>query len=305
VVVLTPFVIYEAATQHNVFGIFNYGGWDLAMVRDGEVRASGPFSHSILAGTFGSVVAPVFAASFLGRKKQRRLFGAACVGATIVTLASGSSGPLIAWAFGILGWGLWRVRRSMRPILWSVVAVAVVVHFIREKPIWHLIVRVSSVTGGTGYHRYKLIDAFITRFPEWALVGTDNTAYWGWGLQDTTNQYVAEGVTGGLVTLILFIMVLRRGFGQLRDARNVFERLDGPKSLWTLLAWGSSVSLAAHTVSFISVSYFGQMQNFFFFFIAMIPALGKFKNPKRATSPATRPSRSAHTPLRATHARAG
>jgi hypothetical protein len=74
--------------------------------------------------------------------------------------------------------------------------------------------------------------------------------------------------------------------------------------LWALLAWGSSVSLAAHCVSFISVSYFGQMQNFFFFFVAMIPALAKFKRSKRAMSPEARRSQRAPTPLPATGVRA-
>ena len=68
------------------------------------------------------------------------------------------------------------------------VFLAVVIHFIREKPVWHLILRLSVITGGTGYHRYQLIDAFINNFSEWALAGTDGTAHWGWGLQDTTNQ---------------------------------------------------------------------------------------------------------------------
>ena len=176
-----------------------------------------------------------------------------------------------------------------------------VIHFVREKPIWHLLLRLSSITGGTGQHRYYLVDAFIRRFDEWALFGTSNTAHWGFGLQDTTNRYVAEGVSGGLVTLVLFIAVLRTSFVQLRRARLVFERREGPKSLSALLAWGSSVSLTVHCVSFISVSYFGQMVQFFVFFVATVPAIAQFSRRKRVKSRAAPLAAKTPTPIPATH----
>ena len=124
-------------------------------------------------------------------------------------------------------------------------------------------------------------------------------------MEDTTNQYVMEGTSGGFATLVLFIVVLRTSFVQLRRTRNVFEHLEGPTSLWALLAWGCSVSLAAHCVSFISISYFGQMQIFFFFFIATIPGLAKFKRPKRVNSRAAPLSAGAPMPIPATRLRSG
>jgi hypothetical protein len=297
VLVLSPFFLYESVAGHNVFGIFDYLGFDAVAVRSGRARSQGPFSHPILAGTFGAVAMPMFISIFLGHRNERILFASACVGATIITVASGSSGPVVAWGVGAFGWGIWRFRKHMRLMLQAAVFMAVVIHFVREKPIWHLVLRLSSITGGTGRHRYYLIDAFIRRFNEWALIGTDNTANWGWGLQDTTNQYVAEGIRGGLATLVLFMVVLRISFVQLRLARNVFERLEGPKSPWALLAWGSSVSLAVHCVSFISVSYFGQMVQFFVFFLATVPAFARFRRPKRVKSPAASLSASAPRPI--------
>jgi hypothetical protein len=286
VLFLSPLILYESMTRHNVFGMFNYDGFDIAVVRNGRVRAMGPLSHPILTGTLGSVVVPVFIGIFRGQKKARVLMGMASVAATVIIVGSGSSGPIMALGVGLLGWGIWRIRGRMRVISWSVVVLLAVIHVVREMPVWHLMLRLSVITGGTGYHRYHLIDAFINNFSEWALAGTDNTAHWGWGLQDTTNQYVAEGVTGGLVTLILFIVLLRTGFAVLRLSRRAFERFEGPKSPGALLAWGCSVSLAAHCVSFVSVTYFGQFLQFFFIFIATIPAFIAVKRPKRARSPA-------------------
>jgi hypothetical protein len=220
-----------------------------------------------------------------------------------MVVASGSSGPVVALAAGAFGWGIWRFRKHMRLVLRTAVVMAVVIHFVREKPVWHLIQRLGSITGGGGTHRYQLIDAFIRNFNKWALVGTSSTANWGWGLQDTTNQYVSEGIRGGLVTFVLFIVMLRISFVQLRLARNLFERLEGPKSLWALLAWGSSVSLAVHCVSFVSVAYFGQMVQFFVFFVATVPAYAEFRRPKRVKSPAASRSASTPSPIHATRLR--
>jgi hypothetical protein len=139
----------------------------------------------------------------------------------------------------------------------------------------------AELTGGTGYHRYLLIDAFVARFWEWAVLGTSDTAYWGWGLQDTTNQYVAHGVEGGLLTLVLFILLLRTGFVALRNSRERWERIERSSGFWAHLSWGFSVSLAVHCVSFVSVSYFGQILQFFYLFLAMIPALSKARRPSR------------------------
>lgn len=276
VVVLGGFMAYEMATRINLFSIFGSAPL-ISVIRDGKVRCQGPFSHPILAGTFGAVLVPIFLGVFRGQRKERKLMAAALLFATITTVASGSSGPIITWVVGVFGWGVWLVRSRTRAIMWTLAGLAFVIHVVREKPIWHLIGRLASVTGGTGYHRYLLVEAFVTRFGEWALVGTSNTAHWGWGLQDTTNQYVAEGINGGLVTLVLFVWMLAVAFSRLRRTRILTERFEGPKSFWALLAWGFSVSLVSHCVSFVSVSYFGQMEQFFFLFLALIAPLSRFK----------------------------
>ena len=300
VVVLSPFLAYEATAHYNVFGFLDYAGIEHVDVRDGRARAQGPFGHPILMGTFGGASLPVFLGIIFGRKKQRLLFALACVAATIFVLASGSSGPVMAWAVGVLGWMMWGLRKHMRKFLWGAVGIAVILHFVREAPVWQLIGRLSSITGGTGYHRSRLIDAFIRNFSEWAFVGTDSTAHWGWGLQDTTNQYVMEGISGGFATLVLFLLILRICFVQLRVSRVALERGAGPTSLFALLAWGCSVSLSVHCVSFISVSYFGQMLQAFVFFLATVPALGRVKLHQKKKGDVVPQSVSASRPISAT-----
>jgi hypothetical protein len=291
VIVLGLFLSYEKMTGVNPFSIFGSAALH-SELRKGAVRAQGPFSHSLMAGTFGSVLVPIFIAVLRGYKKRRKLMVSGVFFATIVTAVTVSSGPLIGWLVGLIGSGLWVLRKWTRAIALTLVGMATLVHFMREKPIWHLIGRVAEVTGGgTGYHRYRLIDAFITRFSEWALVGSSDVAHWGWGLQDLTNQYVAVGVGGGLLTLVLFLYLLGYIFSRLRTTRILIEDNEGPNSLWAQLTWGFSVSLAVHCVSFVSVSYFGQMQQFFFMFLAMIPSLSRFR---RRVGRADRRSRPRH-----------
>ena len=180
---LAPFMLYEFVARHNPFGVLAYGGFQPVEIRDGRARVQGPWSHPIMAGTFGSVIVPVFVAVILARKSRRVLYGSACIAATIIVLTSGSSGPVVALAVGAFGWWLWRFRQYTRRMLSVAIFAAVVIHFVRDKPIWHLITRLSSLTGGTGDHRYRLIDAFVRNFGEWALIGRERHSPLGFGTE--------------------------------------------------------------------------------------------------------------------------
>ena len=123
-----------------------------------------------------------------------------------------------------------------------------------KAPVWNLVARVGVVSGSTGYHRYRLIDQAIRHFPEWALLGSRGTSHWGQGLQDVTNQYILEGVTGGLATLILFCAVHYVGARML--VRMSLQTRDKGESY---LVWCMFVTIVVHCISFIGVSYFGQI----------------------------------------------
>lgn len=268
-------MVVENQTGRNLFSPLG-GVPELTMVRDGRLRAQGAFSHAILAGSFGASLMPMFVALALGAPRGRRTLAYAAAGASVlIALLSASSGPLVALGFGIVAWVLWPFRGSLSLVRWGSVAALVTAHFIREQPVWQLIGRLSSFTGGTGYHRSKLIDAFIHRFDEWWLLGTSTTRHWFIGeSEDLTNQFVAEGVRGGIVQLALFVLLLGMAFSALGRARVMAtrtEKLRRPaRRAFAYLAWGLGASLAVHCVSFISVAYFGQMQSIFYLHLAMI-----------------------------------
>jgi len=206
-IVIAFFMTIEWLTQRNLFAVFG-GVREITWIRDGRLRCQGAFSHPIMAGTFGATMAPLFVGLWDRPTRPRGLLAVAFLSATAIVFYSSSSGAALAYLGLLAGWGLWYYRQHMRLFLWGAFAMAIVLHFVREKPIWHLISRAAEVVGGTGYHRYKLIDAWVNRFGEWWLLGSNKMASWGWGLQDVTNQYVLESVLGGLATVLCFLVVL-------------------------------------------------------------------------------------------------
>jgi hypothetical protein len=267
---------------------------EFTQIRDGRLRCQASFSHPIMAGNFGATTTALVAALWLIDPKNRLRHSAALFGASAVTILSASSGPLMAWMTVFVGWGLWRFRQHMRAIRWATVGMLLFLHLIREKPVWHLLVRLESITGGTGYHRFKLIDEAIAHFDEWWLFGTYSTSHWNIAqASDITNQYILEGVRGGLPTLIAFVAVLVIGFRTTgRSVRRALKHPGlSPQERWrtAILGWGLGVCLGAHSVAFIGVSYFGQLSSILYLHLAMIPAFAcaLYRIPQEAAARAT------------------
>ena len=153
------------------------------------------------------------------------------------------------------GLALWKFRKHMGQLQAAAVLGLTALHLVMNAPVWHLVSRIDLVGGSTGYHRYKLIDSAIANFSDWAVLGTKSTAHWGYGMQDVTVQYVLEGVRGGVLTLGLFIAVLVIAFRNIGNAVRALPDQD-PRAK---IAWAVGVSLGVHAVTFLGVSYFGQV----------------------------------------------
>ncbi|MCZ6835873.1 MAG: hypothetical protein O7G85_08875 [Planctomycetota bacterium] len=259
----------EKSTGRNVFSIFG-GVPDITLVRNGSLRCQGAYAHPILAGSFWASLLPLIIA--LGwRSDWRRCLapiGLAC--ATIIILASSSSTPMMAFLIAIGAMALYMVRRWMGLFRLSVVTGLLLLQIVMTNPIWHLLTKIDLTGGSTGWYRYKLIDDFLRHFSDWWLMGTKSTAVWReWGTEDITNQYVLEGVTGGLLTLLLFILVLVLAF----RAVGRFEDLFGQGRARKILAWAIGSSLFVHATVFIGVSYFGQIQMLWYLTLAIAGSL--------------------------------
>lgn len=271
------FMVAEYRTHKNLFA--SMGGVPaFNVIREGRVRAQGAFAHPILAGTWGASLLPcAWALAKEPRVKSDVLIavGGAVAGLLIVVF-SASSGPLLSLVAGLFAIACWRIRFDLLPIKAMALSGIVLLSFVMKDPVWALLAKVTVVGGSTGYHRFFLVDQAIRRLGEWWLVGIKSTAHWGWGLEDLTNMYVKVGVEGGMVSLLIFIWVLREGFRSAGVSTRAEYGMFGDVYAWML---GSMMFV--HVVSFLGVAYFGQMIFFFFLALGQIGALTPQSEPVR------------------------
>jgi hypothetical protein len=272
-IVLAPIAIemvLETITGKNEF---SYLGGVLAAseIREGKVRAQGPFAHSILAGTVGAVCLPL-ALLFWKRHRPLALLGLMTTSAMV--LASHSSGPIMTAVTVCFGLGLWKVRNHMRLIRWGVVVGIIVLNFAMKAPVYYLIARIDLTGSSTSWHRAALIESAFKHLGEWWLGGTDYTRHWmptgvNWSGDhtDITNYYIKMGVLGGLPLMLLFVGVLASGFATLGRALRLNE---GEPVEKRFLLWTLGAILFGHAATMISVSYFDQSVVFLYLVLAGI-----------------------------------
>ena len=119
-------------------------------------------------------------------------------------------------------------------------------------------------------------------FDEWWLIGTGYTAHWmptGLAIDptkaDIVNQFVAQGVNGGLLGLILFIWLIVNCFRTTGQSVQTESRYPFPEQF---MIWSLGCTLLSHVVSFFSVSYFDQIIINWYMIIGMIVVLVHDKN---------------------------
>ncbi len=269
-------MIVEKTTQRNLFSIFG-GVPEYTLIREGKLRCQGAFLHPILAGTFGATSIPFFIALWVRGAGQKLTAVLGFISATIIAVASASSGPVMVYATVILGLFMWKLRDSMRMVRWVLLFMIVTLHLVMKAPVWALIGKIGSVIGGTGWHRVALIDAAVEHFNEWWLLGTDYTRHWmptgvTWSEKhtDITNYFIAIGIDGGLLSLILFVAILVYCFKTIGARLKEIDPAEFPKKF---AVWCLGVSLFSHIVAFTSVSYFDQIIVFWYLLLAMIAGL--------------------------------
>jgi hypothetical protein len=146
-----------------------------------------------------------------------------------------------------------------------------------KAPVWFLMQRVNIFSGSTGDHRAYLIDRFVANLGGWWLVGTKSSVDWGdENLWDITNQYILEGVNGGLLTMLLFIFIIVCCFAGI--GRTV-RRLGPGLFRKQVLVWALGAALFAHTVSYFSISYFDQNVVNWYLLLAMISTGATIRKP--------------------------
>ena len=264
-------MLVERATGRNAFAAFG-GVPFITEVRDGKLRSQGAFLHSITAGTFGAMLFPLFVALYASPRKHKILASLGLGAATIITITSSSSGPVLSYLAGILGLCMWPFRERMRTFRWGIACGLVGLDLVMKAPVWALLGRIRVFSASDSYHRVLLIDQFFARFSEWWLWGTQSTATWAdldAIMHDVTNHYIRVAVDGGLLTLLLFVALITYSFRGVGRAREAFES----QPALARLSWALGVSLFVNVVSFMGVSYFDQITVAWYALLAMSSVL--------------------------------
>jgi hypothetical protein len=270
-----PFLI-EYTTGRNPFYLFG-GVPELSQIREGKLRCQGPFLSPILAGTFGATAIPLFVGLWMYSTRDRFLAAGAILAATIIVFASSSSGPLMAYLASVVGLICWNFKAQIKAIQRGLVILLLALYLVMNAPVWFLIAHLAAITGGSGWYRSALIDAFVRHFNEWWLIGTGYTAHWmptgnpaNPKMTDIVNHFVAQGVNGGLLGLTLFIWLIVKCFKATGLAVQDEARFSPPEQF---LIWSMGCAVLSHVASFFSVSYFDQVTIFWYLIVGMIAVL--------------------------------
>jgi hypothetical protein len=101
-------------------------------------------------------------------------------------------------------------------------------------------------------------------------------------MMDITNHYVMEGVKGGLLKLILFLVIITRSF----KAIGWGIRGEWAEKPAKFFVWAMGVSLFAHCLSFLSIVYFDQTIVVWYWLLACITCVASLAS-ERKPSPGT------------------
>jgi hypothetical protein len=273
VIPITLSMILEKISGRNFFYFFG-SVQEYTMIREGRLRCQGPFTHPILAGTFGVTFMPMFVGLWFKGEKDKIFSCLGVISSTLITFLCASSGPMLAYIFVIIGYCFWHYRDNMKTVRWTILISIISLHMIMKSPVWHLIGRISNVTGGTGWHRVDLIDSAVKYYKEWWIMGTKRTAHWmPYVLPidpdnvDITNHYLWVGVEGGIISIILFLIIIVKCFKYVGITTKYFQF----KTPWlTKYVWSLGVSLLAYVVSFISVAMFDFISVYYYMLISFI-----------------------------------
>jgi hypothetical protein len=270
-IISVPLIAFEWITGHNPFSALGRVSTEL---RDGRYRCEGAFPHSIMLGLFWATLVPIFI-GLASADRRKKLFWAATAAAVFIVISTTSSTPIAVLIEIALLLALFNLRRYGRWMFYGLCVLTVMLHLAMKAPVWHLIARVNIVGGSTGWHRFHLIDQAIRHFGEWAILGTKSTMQWGWGMEDITNQYVLEGVRGGLISLVLLVMILFIGVRTL----GTYSLRSMPRK-WQWFVWCVCVAMLGHCLSFIGVSYFGQIMMLLYMMLAITALVYEMSTPK-------------------------
>lgn len=257
-------MVYEQITLQNLFG--QLGGISaVPMLRSGRARSQGMFQQSLTAGAFGATLFPLF--FWLWKRGKSWFLGlSGALACIVIVYTATTSTPILAWLGGIIAICMWPIRKKMRLVRWGIILALIGVQLVMSAPFYFVLAHIDLSGGSTGWDRAMLIDNLIRHFGSWWLVGTHDNVNWGYDSWDSCNQFVSEGIGGGLVCFICFIAMFVLCFKRIGKARQAVE--GDRRKEW--LVWLFAATLFAQVLAYFGIDYFDQSKYLWYLLLVMI-----------------------------------
>lgn len=267
VIILIPYVallFVEMWTSRNPFSVLG-GTLPEHMFREGRVRCNGSSREPSILGSLGASFLPLYIGLCFSRP-QRILATIGIILCMAIVVLANSGSPLAFAAMGPVGWLLWPMREKMHFTRRGMLALLVLLSMFMQAPIWYLPVKISFLTGGNAFHRSYLMDVAFQDLGKWWVWGMPISDTSGWfpytlgaaDQADITNQYIAFGLSAGLMAIVLFICLLVRAFKSLGGKLAALRSSSITPTESEYLLWGLGVMLAGHIANLTSICYFDQ-----------------------------------------------
>jgi hypothetical protein len=277
-----PLLVYETMTFENPFAVI--GGVELIKagelwLRGGRLRATGSFGHPSLMGTFGGAFLPLYVSLYFAGERRLSVV-AGIVACLVIVWASNSGGPAVCVVAAMFGWVLWPFRRHMTAVRVAIVVVLMALTAAMNAPIWYILARISSITGGDGFHRSALLDVAFQNLDQWWLAGMPVLATARWlpytntstGAVDMTNNFLVFGIAAGLGAVLLLVALVTKAFGSLGSAMAALRErsADSPEER---ILWGLGVMVGVHLFNWFGITYWDQSNAVWFLHLALVSSL--------------------------------
>jgi O-antigen ligase len=275
----TRFIRVGAASIFGSLGRAEYGAdvgqAKLGDVRYGLMRATGPFSHPILAGVFFAGLMPLYYFSQL--RGWPRLMGLASgVGAIFTLSSSAFLGIFIFLALAVYDWLQKRVNFLNWPLfLAATAAVLAVLQVVSKNGLIAVLIR-YTVNPATGYYRlliWEFGSKSVAKHPLFGI-GYQSFEKLKWMTDSIDTVWLAIAVRNGLPPALLLGGAVILAIVGLALFASRSASSDGRLSM------GIAITLTIFFVLGFTVSFFGGMLIWFVMLIAIGTTFGQFGRPQ-------------------------
>lgn len=283
----TRFIRSGAASIFGSLGRAEYGAdvgqAKLGDIRYGLMRATGPFSHPILAGVFFAGLMPLYYFSRL-RGWPWIVGMASGLGAIFSFSSAAFLGLLIFAGLAAFDWLQKRVVFLNWPMFLGVVAAMLaVLQVISQNGLIAVMIR-YTVNPATGYYRLLIWEygtKSVGKHP-WFGIGYDPFEKLKWMTDSVDTVWLAIAIRNGLPPALLLGFAVLVVVAALARSASRSRTVDGPASI------GIAVTLAIFFILGFTVSFFGGMLIWFMMVLAIGASLSQMRAPRAAHLPNAR-----------------